>query len=287
MEISSECRKCVTRWVYDRTAPHLPEQARPRLLERIRRAVEKGLSETTNMGFLCNCAVFSTREFGPGASGYYEEFKQKSNEQARALGHLALSYIEGGSTERQKFERACILAAAGNVAPLSAPSATFTFQEVMDIIEGRSRPVVEADVYEAVRHARRVFYVTDNAGEVGFDMFLLKAIKKNGPHVTLVVKDDIFFEDATAADACYFNLEQVVDEIVESKGFFVRRESSSAAGAAFDMCDLVIAKGTGSFEGLKNETAGKTVVFMLKVKCGPIGRHLNVEDGRIVVRLES
>lgn len=156
----------------------------------------------------------------------------------------------------------------------------------MDIVEGRTRPVLTGDVYETVRHAGRVFYVTDNAGEVGFDMFVLKAIKARGSHVTLVVKGDIFFEDATVGDARYFNLEQVVDEIVESKGFFVREDASPALNSAFDMCDVVIAKGTGSFEGLKNEAAGKTVVFMLKAKCGPIGRDLKVEEGRIVVSVE-
>ena len=280
MKIDPECRICIVNWVYQRTSPHVPEQVRSYLRDTIGRAVGNRLSETTNVGFLCNRAVFATEEFSPDTSPYYETFKQRSNEQAGGLLNLAEAYIEGGFTERERIERACFLAAAGNVAPLAAPSGVFTFQEVRDLLEGRLQPVITGNVYEAVSRSKQVLYVTDNAGEVGFDMLLLKRIKEKGAFVTLVVKEDVFFEDVTTSDAHYFNLEHVVDEIVLSKGFFVREEASSTLNRAYALSDLVIAKGTGSFEALRGETANKKTVFMLKVKCKPISRAIAMEEGR-------
>jgi uncharacterized protein with ATP-grasp and redox domains len=298
VKLSSECYHCIIEWVFERTSPHVAEAVRPYLRDRINEVVRNTHGASVNAGFLCNRAVFATEEFSPRPSAYYETFKQRSNERAKELLPVAEKYVEGGETERERFERACILAAAGNVAPLSAPSEVFSFREVMDILgleEGATRapvivpagrcPVIIGDVYEAVMAARRVLYVTDNAGEIGFDSLVLRAIKEMGAYVTVVVKEGAFFEDATMSDAYYFNLERIVDEIVTSKGFLVKEEASSALSRAYEMSDLIISKGTGSFEALRGETNGRMVVFMLKVKCGPIGRGIKVAEGRVVVKV--
>jgi uncharacterized protein with ATP-grasp and redox domains len=39
--------------------------------------------------------------------------------------------------------------------------------------------------------------MADNAGEIGFDSLLIAKLKEMGPKVTLIVKEDPFFEDAT------------------------------------------------------------------------------------------
>jgi uncharacterized protein with ATP-grasp and redox domains len=288
MKLSNECTPCIVNWVYERTSPHVQETVRSDLRDRISRIAGSEQSRSANVGLLCNRAVYSATEFGPGAFAYYSVFKQQSNEQARKLLPFAEKYIDGGKTERERVERACVLAAAGNVAPLAAPSAVFTFQEVVDVIEGRRDPVLIGDVYDAVLGAHRVLYITDNAGEVGFDSLLLKAVKRKGAYVTLVVKEDAFFEDTMMSDAHYFHLDQVVDEIVTSKGFFAGGSApSSVLEMAYAASDLIIAKGTGSFETLRGETMGKKVIFMLKVKCGPISRDIKVEEGRIVVKVEG
>ena len=57
------------------------------------------------------------------------------------------------------------------------------------------------DVYGAVKAAKHILYMTDNAGEIGFDSLVLSQLKAMGKHVTLLVKTNAFFEDATMSDA--------------------------------------------------------------------------------------
>jgi uncharacterized protein with ATP-grasp and redox domains len=287
VKLSPECCRCIVEWVYERASPHVDEAARSYLKDRISKTVRNACVASSNVAFLCNRAVFATEEFSPRLSTRYETFKERSNERAKGLFPVAEKYVEGGKTEREILERACILAAAGNVAPLAAPSEVFSFPEVMDIVglSGCRDPLIIGDVYKAVLAARRVLYVTDNAGEIGFDSLALKAIKGKGAYVTVVVKEAAFFEDATMSDAHYFNLESIVDEIVTSRGFFVKEEASSALRRAYEMSDLIFSKGTGSFEAFRGETNGRMVVFMLKVKCKPIGRDINVEEGSVVVKV--
>ena len=121
---------------------------------------------------------------------------------------LAQAFIEAGRTEQEKLERACSLAAASNVAPLNSPTGAYTFQEIKEIIEGNDdEPVVVGDVYGAVRDASQILYVTDNAGEIGFDSLVIDIIKRMGPKITLVVKERTYFEDATPEDARFFGLD--------------------------------------------------------------------------------
>ena len=286
MRPSLECAACVFTWVYERTASHVEEAMRPRLSEAITLAVYSR-PETENIGLLCNKAVYSAGDIESSRYAFYAAFKQRSNERAATLLPFAQKYIEGGETEKERIERACVLAAASNVAPLLAPAATFTFQEAIDIMEGRLSAVVMGDLYETVRNGRRVLYITDNAGEVGFDSLVLKALKGAGVQVTLVVKEDPFFEDVRMDDVDYFHLEELVDEVLTAKGFFVSGEVDARLQSAYLGCDVLFVKGTGGFEALRGETTGKKAVFMLKVKCGPISRDIGVEQGRVVVMVEG
>jgi hypothetical protein len=56
--------------------------------------------------------------------------------------------------------------------------------------------------------------------------------------------------------------------------------------ASFKSCDLVIAKGTGSYEALHGEIPDKKAVYMLKIKCKPIARELGMDEGNIIVKVE-
>lgn len=286
MRPSPECAACVYTWVYERTVSHVEEAMRPRLSKAITTAVYSG-PETANVGIICNRAVYSANEIESGHHEYYTAFKQRSNERAAALLPVAQKYINGGGSEKERIERACALAAASNVAPLLAPAATFTFQEAVDVMEGRSSPVIMSDLYETVRNGRRLLYITDNAGEIGFDSLVLKGLKSAGLEVKLVVKEDPFFEDARMDDVSYFGMQELVDEVLSTKGFFVPGAADARLQDAYLDCDVMLVKGTGCFEALRGETAGKKTVFMLKVKCGPISRDTGVEQGTVMVMVDG
>jgi hypothetical protein len=257
------------------------------MTRRLLDALLHGVVPEVNLGSLCNTAVWSVFEPSSPAAIHYEELKRDSNRNARTLLSLAKTYVESAKTDREKLERACGLAAASNVAPLNSPTGAYTFQEIRQIIEGgEDQPVVMGDIHSAVKDAQKILYVADNAGEIGFDSLVIDILKRMGPSVTLVVKGRTYFEDATCEDAQFFNLETIVDRLVTTEGFFAPQEVSEELRRVFTESDLLLVKGTGSYEAFAGDTEGKPAIFMLKVKCDPIARETGIPKGRVVVRLD-
>jgi len=284
----SECGTCLMHWVYERVAPHADEGKAGKVWPTMLRTVLKEISPSANLGVVCNRAVFSVLPHAPQAVGHYESLKRQTNENAMALLPEARSFVSSGQTQQEVFERSCLLAAASNVAPLHAPTAPYTFEEAKSIIKGeRSSRFFMGDTYDAVRGARHVLYVADNAGEIGFDSIVIDVLKELGAHVTLVVKESTFFEDATIDDARFFGIDGKVDRWIGAEGFFTPCETSPELREAFGRCDLVISKGTGSYEALHGELGGKPLVVMLKVKCEPIARQAGALEGEVVIGLDG
>jgi hypothetical protein len=171
---------------------------------------------------------------------------------------------------------------------MTVPSEAFRFQEASNILKGKNPlPALIGDVFGTAQRATRILYLTDNAGEIGFDSLLIATLREMGATVNLVVKEDPFFEDATMKDALFFSMDQLVDNIFTVNGFFVPGRSSSQLSDIFKKSDLVIAKGTGNYEALKGELRGKKVIYLLKVKCKPISTDIGVPVGTFVVKVEK
>jgi len=171
---------------------------------------------------------------------------------------------------------------------MAVPGGAFRFQEATHILKGKKpSPTFIGDVFVKAQRATRVLYLTDNAGEVGFDSLLIAALKGMGATVNLVVKEDPFFEDATTKDALFFALDEFVENIFTVNGFFIPGRSTSQLSDIFKKSDLVIAKGTGNYEALKDQVHGKAILHMLKVKCHPIARKTGANIGNFIVKIET
>lgn len=288
MKPDGECAHCMLRWVYERTAISAGQTERFQIMERALRALSQQLSPTVNLGVLSNRCTDAVYEFLRAAAKHYDSLKLKSNQAARDLMATASGFIAKGRTSRERFERACCLAAAGNVAPIGAPPDAFTFEGVEDIIGGRDPlPALIGDIFGAVQRARHVLYVADNAGEIGFDALLLAMLKQMGLNLTLIVKESPFFDDCTPSDASFFGLDKLVDDILTVRGIFVPKPEPQPLRDALNKSDLLIAKGTGNYEALKGEIKDIPILYMLKIKCGPIANAENAAMGSFLVRLEN
>jgi damage-control phosphatase, subfamily I len=275
-------------WVYGRILPHVDEKGVVGIASTLVNVLMKEVGPSANVGTLCNRTVASVFHSPSRAARHYEALKRECNENARVILPSAREYVVAGRTARERFERACFLAAASNVAPLNSPSGAYTFYEIRNIVDqGTSLPVFIGNAYAAVKRAKHVLYIADNAGEIGFDSLVVDQIKKMGQKVTLVVKAATFFEDATLEDAVFFGLDRVVDGMATAEGFFAPHALPKGLQEVLDGCDLVIGKGTGSYEALHGETGTKPAVFMLKVKCGPIARQTGTHMGEVVIRTEA
>jgi uncharacterized protein with ATP-grasp and redox domains len=282
-----ECSSCILKWIYERVANSLTDQEKFTVLKKVMSVLSRDLDPSINLGVLCNRSLRAVEEFFPASASGYQAFKRKCNQAAEKVIEGAEAFIEKADTPGERFVRACGIAAVGNVAPIGAPSAPFEFSHVEKIIQGEDpEPVSVGDIYDAVTKAHQVFYVADNAGEIGFDSLLIALLKEMGSKVTLVVKKDTFFDDATLDDFRYFGLEKMVDKVYSVKLIFDPEDADPELTLSFKNSDLVISKGTGNFEALKGYP-GKKILFLLKSKCRPVSLETSTPQGEFVVRLEA
>jgi len=286
MQPHPECGACLVHWVFERAAPHTPDAGTARLVRSIVSILAHDVSPEANVGSLCNSTVHKVFEFTKGLAEHYENLKEKSNENAKKILPEAMEFIGMGKTPEARLARACALAAASNVAPLNAPSSPYEFQEIRDLMKQGIDGIMIDDLLGILKDSRHVLYVTDNAGEIGFDSLAIRQIKECGPRVTLVVKKHTFFEDATMSDALSFGIEKLADEVVTVPGFMAPLEIEPSVAGLFESADLIIAKGTGSYEALHDELGAKKAAFMLKIKCKPIARELGMDEGGVIVKLQ-
>ncbi|MBW1855415.1 MAG: DUF89 family protein [Deltaproteobacteria bacterium] len=286
MKPDLNCAPCLLTWLSERIMMFGRTEDHYQAVTSILRDLQEGFQADVNVGSLANRTIESVSEYLYESAEHYKKIKSKNNQTALEALPAAKDFIENGLTQEQKFERACSLAAAGNIAPLSSPSRVFEFQEVEEIVGGnRPMPLISERIFQVAQKAVNVLYLADNAGEIGFDALLISRLKEMGARVTLVVKDGPFFEDATLEDAAFFSIDESADEILGTKGFFVPSESPSPLLEAFKKSDFVISKGTGNFEALEGETEGKPTIFMLKVKCQSISKKLQMDMGEFAVKL--
>lgn len=250
--------------------------------------LSKEFNPEINIGSLSNKLTDAIPNYLSQSSKFYQTLKRKNNQLAKKLLGSAKNYIKKGRTLQQKFERACYLASASNVAPMIVPSEAFAFQEVRRILERKKPfPAMMGPLFQEAQKASNVLFIADNAGEIGFDSLLMGCLKELGPKINLVVKEGPFFEDATMEDALLFQVDKLVDHIFTLNGFFVPKEIPPALTDLYEKSDLIISKGTGNYEALKGEVEGKRAIYMLKVKCRPIAMEIGANIGSFVAKLEK
>jgi uncharacterized protein with ATP-grasp and redox domains len=280
------CASCLLTWLIERLALVGREDECYGMVRSVSKVICDEFQPTRNLGSLANRSIEIADEMIRDCAKHFEKIKSGNNQLARQALPKARDFIAGAKNAREAFERACALAVAGNVAPIGAPSGASRFEAVENILNGRSPlPSFQGDVYGAARNSSHILYVADNSGEIGFDSLLISILNEMGKKITLVVKDGPFFEDATQKEVSFFGLDDCVDRVLTTRGFFVPAESSPALVDAFKKSDLVICKGTGNYEGLQGETEGKSTIFMLKVKCRHISKMLQMNIGDFVVKL--
>ncbi len=289
MKPLAACAPCILEWTFGRTASSLDENKSVELMRTLLGVLHDEFKVNQNLGLIAKRLLDAVNPQILDAAVLYDEIKKNTNLVVKALLPAARQFVQTGKTPQERFERACCLASTGNVSPLAAPSGTLEFSDAEGFIVGSGPfPVVTGNVYEAARNKKRVLFLCDNTGEIGFDSLLIEQLKTMGSTVTLVLKEAPFFEDATLQDAVYFGLDNLSDCILSVKTLFIPGEKApSVLDEAYQESDLVIAKGTFNVESLYGETFGKPVIFILKAKCGPLSKKFGVDQGSFIVRLEN
>ena len=120
--------------------------------------------------------------------------------------------------------------------------------------------------------------MADNAGEIYFDLPLLKLMRKY-TRAVYVVKQDPVQNDITLEEIRRMGLERQVGEVMTTGTATPGIDFSQASDdfkRAFESADFIFAKGMGYYETLEELPAEGRIFFCLKAKCRPVARSLKV-----------
>lgn len=209
----------------------------------------------------------------------YRAMKEREMTLAREL-YVQLTHKRGDGL------RACLQLAAG-------ANAIDFFRELRSVKEDIKNPVTfavdDSDRLEArLRNSSKVLYLADNAGELYFDLPLVKKMRQFAPVIYVVkpspVQNDLTLEDVRSA-GLEGELGKVVSTGVDSPGILLSWASAQFR-REFESADLIFAKGMGHYEALSEFPAGGRFFYCLKAKCRPIADSLGVPINSYVAMLQ-
>ncbi|MBE6924445.1 MAG: DUF89 family protein [Ruminococcaceae bacterium] len=161
------------------------------------------------------------------------------------------------------------LAILGNYIDFSALQGEVSFEKLDTMLD--SAMDMELESYPQLRQelskAKKLLYLTDNAGEIGFDRICAEQIQKAFPdlQITFCVRGDYAQNDATREDALAVGVPfPVIDNGNDVAGTELSLLSDEAK-SAMDAADVIISKGQGNAETLLG--CGYNIYYAFLIKC--------------------
>ena len=164
----------------------------------------------------------------------------------------------------------------GNYLDFSALGDKISFDKLDEMLDKALEMDLDRQTLEAFRadleKGGKLLYLTDNAGEIGFDRIFAEVIHRLYPQVeiTVCVRGGITQNDATREDAAIVGMPfPVIDNgntVAGTELDLLSKESKDA----MEQADLILAKGMGNTETLYG--SGYPVYYAFLVKCERFSR---------------
>ena len=159
----------------------------------------------------------------------------------------------------------------GNYLDFSALGSSVSFDDLDAMLDKAFEMELDPQTYARFRReldgAKKLLYLTDNAGEIGFDRIFGEALRQGYPdlEITFCVRGGITINDATREDAALVGLDfPVIDNGNLVPGTELSLLSQEAK-AAMDSADVILSKGMGNTETLYG--CGYPIFYAFLIKC--------------------
>jgi uncharacterized protein with ATP-grasp and redox domains len=122
-----------------------------------------------------------------------------------------------------------------------------------------------------------VLYLTDNAGEIYFDLPLFEYIRSRCKQTMLVVKGGPSLNDLTRAELRSADLEHIFGNVADTGTDGAGIDWENVSRDFLDLiasADLILSKGMANFETLYPRDVSAPIFFLFKVKCEPIQNYI-------------
>ena len=159
----------------------------------------------------------------------------------------------------------------GNYLDFAALRDQVSFEALDEMLDNAREMVLDTAVYEQlcrdIETGRKLLYLTDNAGEIGFDRIFAEEIAKKYPHleITFCVRGGPANNDATREDAAAVGIPfPVIDNGNRVPGTQIDMLGKEAL-EALNAADVILAKGMANCETMFG--CGYNVYSAFLVKC--------------------
>ena len=159
----------------------------------------------------------------------------------------------------------------GNYLDFSALQGQVEFGTLEAMLDKGEEMALDKDCFREfcreLETGKELLYLTDNAGEIGFDRIFAEEIARRYPHLTITfcVRGDIAANDATREDAAVVGLSFPVIDNGNRVAGTVPELLVEEARQAMERADVILAKGMGNAETLYG--CGKNIYYAFLVKC--------------------
>jgi uncharacterized protein with ATP-grasp and redox domains len=163
------------------------------------------------------------------------------------------------------------MAVLGNYIDFSALQGEVSFEKLDAMLDRAQEMELDRTVYDQLRAelaaGQRLLYLTDNAGEIGFDRIFAEQLQKTYPHlqITFCVRGGPALNDATRADAVAVGIPfPVIDNGNTVPGTELSLLSEEAKNA-MQSADVIFSKGQANVETLLG--SGYNIYYAFLIKC--------------------
>ncbi len=159
----------------------------------------------------------------------------------------------------------------GNYLDFSALRGQVSFEKLEEMLEDALKMELDRQVYASLcqdlEHGKKLLYLTDNAGEIGFDRIFAEEIAKAYPRlqITFCVRGGVTQNDATREDAEAVGIPFPVIDNGNCVAGTQMDLLSAQAKQALAESDVILAKGMGNTETMFG--CGYNVYYAFLVKC--------------------
>ena len=158
----------------------------------------------------------------------------------------------------------------GNYLDFSALQGNVSFDTLEEMMDKALHMDLDSDCYRQfcrdLARGKKLLYLTDNAGEIGFDKIFAQQIAKKYPHleITFCVRGAICQNDATREDAEIVDLPFPVIDNGNRVAGTVFSLLSEEAKQAIENADVVLAKGMANVETMYGCNLNLYYAFLVK-----------------------
>ena len=217
--------------------------------------------------------------FGARIDGLFRKFyhleADRFKEEKAASNAFVLERLDALRTKvnaaKDPVYAALQLAVLGNYIDFSALRGEVDFSVLDGMLDKAMDMALDTDTYAAflkdLEAGKNLLYITDNAGEIGFDRVLAEQLQKRFAHlnITFCVRGMPVSNDATREDAAAVGIHwPVIDNGCAIGGTCIDRISNDAK-EALQTADVILAKGMGNTESMYG--CGYNVYYAFLIKC--------------------